>query len=120
MFGRVLGVLLVEISEDEIRVVCLQIVENTHADITVAAFARLQRQIAILASRKQISAIHVVVMMAFGIIGIKFRIAVMTCSGTIVRDTLDVGESDHRSLHAHNLIDPFRLCLLYTSPSPRD
>ena len=33
----------------------------------------------------------------------------MACSGTIVRDTLDVGESDHRSLHAHNLIDQFRL-----------
>jgi len=105
----VFGILLVEISEDEIRVVRLQIVENTHADVTVAAFARLQRQISILAGRKLISTTHVVVMMAFGIIGIKFRLAVMTCSGTIVRDTLGIGESDHWSLHTHNLIDQFRL-----------
>ena len=48
-------------------------------------------------------------MMTFGIIGIKFRLAVMTYSRTIVCDTLDIGESDHWSLHAHNLFDQFRL-----------
>jgi len=84
-------------------------VENAHANVAVAAGARLQRQITIVAGRKQISATHVVVMMAFGIISIKFRLAIMTCGGSIVCNTLGIAECDHRSLHGHNLINQFRL-----------
>ena len=50
-----------------------------------------------------------VVMMALEIIGIKFRLAIMTYSGTIVRNTLGIGESNHRSLHAHDLV--YLFCL---------
>jgi len=84
-------------------------VENAHADVAVAARARLQRQITILASRKQISTTHVVVMAAFGIIGIKIRLAIMTCGGSIVRNTLGIAECDHRSQHGHNLV--YLFCL---------
>jgi len=48
-------------------------------------------------------------MMAFGIIGIKIRLAIMTCGGSIVRNTLGIAKCDHRSLHGHNLV--YLFCL---------
>jgi len=84
-------------------------VENAHANVAVAAGARLQRQITIVAGRKQISATHVIVMTAFGINGIKIRLAIMTCGGSIVRNMLGIAKCDHRSLHGHNLV--YLFCL---------